>query len=108
DEVAEKSAGLICLTGGEEGPLAHALEQGGIERATECVRQLSEIFGRLNVYVELQRHFCRGERGRNQAGLEIARRLNLRLPATNGVCRAQLSQREMLDVFACIRDHHKL
>jgi len=108
DEVAEKSAGLICLTGGEEGPLAHALEQGGIERATECVRQLSEIFGRLNVYVELQRHFCRAEEARNQAALEIARRLNLRLLATNGVCHAQPSQREMLDVFTCIRHHRNL
>ena len=34
--------GLICLTGGEEGPLAHALARGGIEQATECVRQLCE------------------------------------------------------------------
>src|ERR1700732_32240 len=108
DEVAEKSAGLICLTGGEEGPLAHALDQGGSERARECVRQLSEIFGRLNVYVELQRHFCRAEEARNQAALEIARRLNLRLLATNGVCHAQPSQREMLDVFTCIRHHRNL
>ena len=29
EELAERSAGLICLTGGEEGPLAHALARGG-------------------------------------------------------------------------------
>jgi error-prone DNA polymerase len=108
DEVAEKSVGLICLTGGKEGPLAHALERGGIERGTECVRQLCEIFGRLNVYVELQRHFCRAEEARNQAALEIARRLNLPLLATNGVCHARPAQREMLDVFTCIRHHRNL
>ena len=108
EEVAEKSAGLICLTGGEEGPLAHALERGGIERGTECVRRLCEIFGRLNVYVELQRHFCRAEEARNQAALEIARRLNLPLLATNGVCHARPQQREMLDVFTCIRHHCNL
>ena len=28
EEVAAKAQGLICLTGGEEGPLAHALAQG--------------------------------------------------------------------------------
>jgi error-prone DNA polymerase len=108
DEVAEKSAGLICLTGGAEGPLAHTLELGGIERATECVRQLCEIFGRSNVYVELQRHFCRAEEARNQAAVEIARRLNLSLLATNGVCHARPQHREMLDVFTCIRHHRNL
>ena len=33
EEVAEKARGLICLTGGDEGPLAHALAQGGVARA---------------------------------------------------------------------------
>jgi error-prone DNA polymerase len=108
EEVAEKSAGLICLTGGEEGPLAHALERGGIGRAAECVRNLCEIFGRSNVYVELQRHFCRAEEARNQAALQIARQLNLPLLATNGVCHARPQQREMLDVFTCIRHHRNL
>jgi error-prone DNA polymerase len=108
EEVAEKSAGLICLTGGEEGPLAYALERGGIGRAAECVRNLCEIFGRSNVYVELQRHFCRAEEARNQAALQIARQLNLPLLATNGVCHARPQQREMLDVFTCIRHHRNL
>src|SRR5579864_2619516 len=61
EEVAEKAAGLICLTGGKEGPLAHALVRGGIENGTACVRQLCEIFGRENIYVELQRHYDRAE-----------------------------------------------
>ena len=34
EEFAGRTAGLICLTGGEEGPLAHALSQGGVEQAT--------------------------------------------------------------------------
>ena len=73
EEVPEKAVGLICLTGGEEGPLAHALVHGGITRGMECVERLCEIFGRHNVYVELQRHFCREEESRNQAAAEIAR-----------------------------------
>lgn len=36
-EVAESSQGLICLTGGEEGPLAFALKQGGIEAAAASI-----------------------------------------------------------------------
>ena len=107
-EIAEKAEGLICLTGGEEGPLAYALAHEGIEGATECVRNLCEIFGRRNVYVELQRHFCRDEEARNQAAVEIARKLGLPLLATNGVCHAQPREREALDVFTCIRHHRTL
>ena len=40
DEFADSTAGLICLTGGEEGPLAHALASGGMENATRCMQQL--------------------------------------------------------------------
>ena len=102
------SAGLICLTGGEEGPLADALEKGGMEWGVECVRQLCELFGRENVYVELQRHYCRAEEARNQAAVGIARKLSLPLLATNGVCHAEPPERELLDVFTCIRHHRHL
>jgi len=45
-EMAEFGAGLVCLTGGEEGVLAHAIEQGGIGAACERVTKLCELFGR--------------------------------------------------------------
>src|ERR1700693_5143068 len=41
----EHADGLICLTGGGEGPLAAALMQGGPQAAFEAVKQLTEIFG---------------------------------------------------------------
>jgi error-prone DNA polymerase len=109
EEISESAKGLICLTGGDEGPLAHTLTQGGgIESATASVEQLRKQFGRRNVYIELQRHFCRDEEARNQAALAIARKLQLPLLATNGVCYAQPGQRELLDVFTCIRHHRTL
>src|ERR1700731_572945 len=108
DELAELHAGLICLTGGEEGPLAAALVSGGVAQGTECVRQLCDLFGGKNVYVELQRDYCREEEARNQAAVEIARKLSLPLLATNGVCHALPEARELLDVFTCIRHHHVL
>jgi error-prone DNA polymerase len=107
-DIAERTEGLVCLTGGEEGPLAHALEQGGIDGGIECVRNLCELFDRENVYVELQRHLCREEEARNQAAVEIARKLHLPLLATNGVRYAVPQRREMLDVFTCIRNHKTL
>jgi len=108
EEIAELRAGLICMTGGEEGPLVSALQKGGLVRGAECVKRLSELFGRENVYVELQRHYGREEEARNQAAVEIARKLSLPLLATNGVCHATPDERELLDVFTCIRNHRVL
>jgi error-prone DNA polymerase len=108
EEIAQLRTGLICMTGGEEGPLAAALQQGGVAPGTECVRQLCDLFGRKNVYVELQRHFGREEEARNQTAVEIARKLSLPLLATNGVCHATPEERELLDVFTCIRHHRVL
>src|ERR1022692_2051886 len=75
----EHADGLICLTGGEEGPLAAALRQRGPQAAFEAVKRLTEIFGRSNVYVELQRHFHREEEYRNRVAIEIAEALQLPL-----------------------------
>jgi error-prone DNA polymerase len=107
-EVGEYGKGLVCLTGGDEGPLAYALARGGIENARKCLQELAGIFGHGNVYVELQRHYSRAEELRNQAAIEIARSLQLPIVATNGVSHAVPDQREVLDVFTCIRNHRTL
>jgi error-prone DNA polymerase len=84
EELAEFSKGLICLT-------SHPDER------------LLDIFGQHNVYAELQRHYNREQEARNQAIIERARRLRIPLVATNGVAYATPPQRELLDVFTCIR-----
>ncbi|HXY13318.1 MAG TPA: error-prone DNA polymerase [Terriglobales bacterium] len=105
EELQEHAAGLVCLTGGDDGPLANALKYGGIECAKEIVGHLAGIFGPQNVYVELQRHFHRGQEARNRAAMAIARSLHLPLLATNGVCYATSRERELCDVFTAIRSH---
>src|SRR5215470_17794464 len=107
-EAKEFSAGLICLTGGDEGLFAHILRQGGLNAAASLLLQFFEIFGQNNVYVELQRHFLREEELRNQAAVELARRLHLPLLATNGVSHALPEEREILDAFTCLRHHRVL
>ena len=107
-ELTNHSAGLICLTGDESGPLSHALAQGGIPTARSLLHQLTETFGRENVYVELQRHPDRSEEARNQAAITLARELHLPLLATNGVCYATPAERQIADVFTCLRHKRKL
>jgi error-prone DNA polymerase len=110
-ELAEHAEGLICLTGGSNGPLAREIHRGNAENAEAAQRTtewLVEIFGENNVYAELQRHFNREEEARNHAVIEIARRLKLPLLATNGVSYATRGQRQVADVFTCIRNHVRL
>ena len=112
-DLSEHADGLICLTGGEEGPLAAALTHGGPQAAFEAVKRLTEIFGRLsfgqsNVYVELQRHFHREEEYRNRVAIEIAKALQLPLLATNGVNYATPRKRELADAFTALRHRRTL
>ena len=100
DELAEFSEGLICLTGDAEGPLARELLAG---EGRAVVERLQRIFKPENVYLELQRHFDRDQEARNQAVIELARAMRAPLVATNGVCYAQPGERELLDVFTCLR-----
>jgi error-prone DNA polymerase len=108
DDLQQFASGLVCLTGGDEGPLAEALMHGGEPAAVTVIEQLIRIFGRQNVYVELQRHGEREEEWRNQAALRIAQRLGLPVLATNGVRYATEYEREILDVFTAIRHHTDL
>ena len=108
EELEEHAQGLICLTGGADGPLAASLQHGGIEEARHQVANLIGLFGRENVYVELQRHFHREEENRNRAAVAIANSLNLPLLATNGVCYATAKDRELCDAFTAIRHHRTL
>ena len=104
EDLEEFSSGLICLTGGDEGPLASALQYGGHAEARKRLDRLAGIYGRNHLYVELQRHQVREEECRNQALLSLASSLNLPVIATNGVRYATQNDREILDVFAAIRN----
>jgi error-prone DNA polymerase len=103
EDLEEFSSGLLCLTGGDEGPLAAALARGGEPEGRRVVEQMIAIYGRENVYVELQRHQQREQEWRNQAAVRIASALHLPVVATNGVRYAVPYERELLDVFTSIR-----
>ncbi|PYX68005.1 MAG: error-prone DNA polymerase, partial [Acidobacteria bacterium] len=107
-ELEEHAEGLICLTGGDEGPLAAALQQGSTKEARKQIDQLIAIFGPKNVYVELQRHFHREEESRNRIAIDLAQAFHLPLLATNGVNYAIPKARELADAFTAIRHHRTL
>src|SRR2546427_8874039 len=107
-ELEEFSSGLICLTGGREGPLAHALRAGGKAKAKKCLEELCATFGKHNVYVELQRHFSIEEERRNQTAIELAATFNLPLSRTNAACHSPPQTQESLNASTSIRLHRCL
>src|SRR5215475_300753 len=108
EEVAEHAAGLVCLTGSGDGPLALALETGGADAARARLDRLMGMFGRGNVFVELQRRLRRAEEARNEWLRDAAARGSLPLLATNAPRLAERGQRPLLDALTCIRHHTTL
>ncbi len=100
--------GLICLTGDENGALASSLKDGGVAAGRKLLQRFISIFGRENVYVELQRHADRLQESRNQAAIGLAREHHLPLLATNGVCYATSAERQIADVFTCLKNKRRL
>jgi error-prone DNA polymerase len=107
-ELAEASAGLIALTGDEEGPVRRAWLERGPVAAGVAAERLAGIFGRERLYVEIQRHRLAGEGRWNAFLVDWARARGLPLLATNGVLHATPEAVAVVDVFTCLRHHTTL
>ena len=93
DELPEFTNGLVGIA-----TLSHASR----------IKQLMATFGPDNLFIEIQRHRIRGEERLNKARVDLAHQFNLPLLATNGVLYASETERPVLDVFTCIRNHTHL
>ncbi|RMF39276.1 MAG: DNA polymerase III subunit alpha [Alphaproteobacteria bacterium] len=107
DRFADRAQGLICLTGGAEGPLGRLIAAGRDQPARALGEKLAAIFGD-RLYVELQRHGS-GERRHTEAEaatepglIGLAYDLGLPLVATNDVMFADRAFFEPHDALMCI------
>jgi DNA polymerase-3 subunit alpha len=75
--------GIIATTGCLGGVVLQALLNGEDEKALKLAGRLQDIFGRDNLFVELQDHGLDKQKRTNPKLVEIARRLNAPLLATN-------------------------
>jgi len=107
EDLARWSGGLLCLTGGVDGPVGRFLLDGQDAAAEARLLELNSLFeGRL--YVELGRHHG-GEIGANEqrieaAQIELAYKHNLPLVATNDVHFGTEDMYEAHDALLCIAD----
>ncbi len=83
DLLEQYHEGLIATTGCLGGVVLQALLGGDEERALKLAGRLQDIFGRDNLFVELQDHGLAAQRQTNPGLVRIARQLDAPLLATN-------------------------
>ena len=101
NDIEEHSEGLLCFTGGADGFLHNSIKNS---RGLANLAWLNYVFEK-RLYVELQRHHLRNEEAINQTLLGYAHKLRLPYFASNGVSYADQHDRELFDVFTCIKNH---
>jgi len=100
-DIEEHSSNLLCFTGGIDGFLHKSIKNGS---GMADIAWLNYVFGK-KLYVELQRHHLRNEEYVNQYLLGLAHKLRLPYFASNGAYFADKHDRELFDVFTCIKNH---
>ncbi|NEX45870.1 DNA polymerase III subunit alpha [Pseudotabrizicola algicola] len=109
DDLDRHSAGLICLTGGPDGPLGRFLQAGQVAKARTILERLAAAFPQ-RLYVELQRHPGEGgklppaEAGSERGHIELAYEMGLPLVATNDVYFPKAEMYEAHDALICIAE----
>jgi len=103
------SEGLICLTGGAEGPVGKLLQTAQRPKAQALMARLAVAYPD-HLYVELQRHpgaggaLTEGERTSERGFIEMAYAMGLPLVATNDVYFPKASMYEAHDALICIAE----
>jgi DNA polymerase III subunit alpha len=109
DEIERHSAGLICLTGGPDGPLGRFFQAGQAGKARALLERLATAFPQ-RLYVELQRHPGEGgklppsEAASERGQIELAYDMGLPLVATNDVYFPKAEMYEAHDALICIAE----
>ncbi len=96
-------AGLIALTGCRRGAVASALLRQDVEQARAAASRLRELFGRAQVYVELQQHYLPGDDRLLRGLIALAEAFDLPCVATNNTHYATQDESRLRDALIAIR-----
>lgn len=103
EDIERHNEGLLCLTGGPQGPIARLLNEGQTDTARGQLAHLQQIFpGRL--YVEIQRHGWAIEAKTEPGLLDLAYALDIPLVATNDCYFPDEDMYEAHDALLCIAE----
>ena len=97
------SEGLIATTGCLGGHVLQSLLNGDERGALEKAARLQDIFGRDNLFVELQDHGIPAQHQTNPRLLEIAKQIGAPILATNDSHYTHRSDHESHDALLCVQ-----
>jgi DNA polymerase-3 subunit alpha len=103
DLLARYHDGLIATTGCLGGHVLQSLLQGDEKGALRNAGRLQEIFGKDNLFVELQDHGLPAQRDTNPKLVEIARKIGAPLMATNDSHYVHREDHESHDALLCVQ-----
>lgn len=101
--LAEHSEGLIATSTCLGGAIPNNFLHGHDDAARQYARDLVEIFGRDNFYIELQDHGLREQRDVNRKLVPLAKDLGLELVATNDVHYCSQEDASAQDILVCVQ-----
>ncbi|MEX2013292.1 MAG: DNA polymerase III subunit alpha [Candidatus Levyibacteriota bacterium] len=96
--------GLICLSACVGGFVSEPLLEGQEETAYQRAKELSEIFGEGNFYLELQKHLnVKKQDPLNEKLIEMSKKLGLPLVATNDNHYVYNTDAQAQEILLCIQ-----
>jgi len=101
EALSRHARGLICLTGGDLGPLNRLVTHGRLAEAEAWLNRLCDTLGHPNVFVEIERSYLPWEIGTNRRLLELAETKGLRAVAGGMVTHARPEHFPVQDVLVC-------
>ncbi len=101
--LSDHSEGVIATTGCLGGRVLQALMNGDSRAALELAGRLQDIFGRDNLFIELQDHGIPEQRATNPMLVDIAKRLNAPLVATQDSHYTHREDHTAHDALLCVQ-----
>ncbi len=103
-ELLKKHAeGLIALTACLKGEIPYYISKGQMELAEASLREYMEIFGRDNLYLEVQENGLPEQRVVNKGLVELSRKYGIKLVATNDVHYLLPEHARAHEILLCIQ-----
>ncbi len=106
--LTQYNQGLIALSGCLKGEVSDHLVHDQDELAEEAAREYKAIFSEGDFYIEIQDHGLEPQQRINPRLIQLARKLDIPLIATNDVHYLEKKDAESHDVLLCIQTNKKV
>jgi DNA polymerase-3 subunit alpha len=100
----QRKAGLVCLSGGKDGPIGHFLANGKVKKAEEHAKLMKDVFGNENFFLEISDDPVDGGNDLIAKTVHLSKESNIPLVATNDVHYLDKEDARAQQLLTCIED----